>query len=110
MVTRLRMAAASRHGVVILAIVLGVCGIVPQAAGKGDADFSLVPTVLSVRFTTSNELSEVSQRALINEAGSIWRDAHVQLRWIRDNRTNEDRPLRVVVARREVSQTDHQWA
>jgi hypothetical protein len=107
MVTRLSMAAGSRRGVMVLGIVLGFCGTVPNAAGKGDAEF---PTVLSVRFTTSNELSAASQRALINETESIWRDAHVQLRWIRDNRrTDEDRPLRIVVARREVAATDNQW-
>ena len=106
MVTRLRMTPVSRTGVMVLGIVLGFCGTVPQAAEKSDAEF---PTVLSVRFTTSNELSDVSQRALINEAESIWRDAHVQLRWIRDNSTDEDRPLRIVVARRVVAATDNQW-
>jgi hypothetical protein len=107
MVTRLRMSAVSRRGVMVLGIVLGFCGTVPHAAEKSDAEF---PTVLSVRFTTSNELSAVSQRALISETESIWRDAHVQLRWIRDNRsTNEDRPLRIVVARRVVAATDNQW-
>jgi hypothetical protein len=107
MVTRLRMSAVSRRGVMVLGIVLGFCGTVPRAAEKSDAEF---PTVLSVRFTTSNELSAVSQRALISETESIWRDAHVQLRWIRDNRsTNEDRPLRIVVARRVVAATDNQW-
>jgi len=90
----------------VLGIVLGFCGTVPQAAEKSDAEF---PTVLSVRFTTSNELSDVSQRALINEAESIWRDAHVQLRWIRDNSTDENRPLRIVVARRVAAVTDNRW-
>lgn len=90
----------------VLGIVLGFCGTVPLAAEKSDAEF---PTVLSVRFTTSNELSAVSQRALINETESIWRDAHVQLRWIRDNSTDEDRPLRIVVARRVAAVTDNQW-
>ena len=90
----------------VLGIVLGFCGTVPHAAGKSDAEF---PTVLSVRFTTSNELSAVSQRALINETESIWRDAHVKLRWIRDNSTDEDRPLRIVVARRVAAVTDNRW-
>ena len=100
------MTSRSRHGLLALGIVLGFCGTVPHAAGKGDAEFL---TVLNVRFTTSNELSTLSQRALINETESIWRDAHVQLRWIRDNRTDEDRPLRIVVARRVVAVTDRQW-
>ena len=106
MVTRLRMTPVSRTGVMVLGIVLGFCGTVPHAADKTDAEFS---TVLSVRFTTSNELSAASQRALINETESIWRDAHVQLRWIRDNSTDADRPLRIVVARRIVAAADNQW-
>jgi hypothetical protein len=106
MVTRLRMTPVSRTGVMVLGIVLGFCGTVPHAAEKSDAES---PTVLSVRFTTSNELSAVSQRALINETESIWRDAHVQLRWIRDNSTDEDRPLRIVVARRVAAVTDNRW-
>ena len=107
MVTSLSMTAVSRRGVMVLGIVLGFCGTVPHAAEKSDAEF---PTVLNVRFTTANELSAVSQRALINETESIWRDAHVQIRWIRDNRsTDEDRPLRIVVARRVMAVTDNQW-
>ena len=106
MVTSLRMTAVSRRGVMVLGIVLGFWGAVPHAAEKSDAEF---PTVLSVRFTTSNELSAVSQRALINETESIWRDAHVQLRWIRDNSTDEGRPLRIVVARRVAAVTDNRW-
>ena len=99
----------SRHGVLILGIVLGFCGTAPQAAEKAEKSDAESTTVLSVRFTTSNELSDVSQRALINEAESIWRDAHVQLRWIRDNSTDEDRPLRIVVARRVAAVTDNRW-
>ncbi len=109
MVTALRMTPGSRRVCLALGIVLGFCGTVPHAAGKRDAELGTVPTVLSIRFTTSNELSEISQRALINETESIWRNAHVQLRWIRDNRTDTDRPLRIVVARREVAAADHQW-
>lgn len=74
------MTAASRGVLLVLGIVLGLCGTVPRAAGKADGESAIV---LSVRLTTSSELSAVSQRALINEAESIWRDARVQLRWIR---------------------------
>ena len=101
------MTAVSRRGLLILGIVLGFCGTAPGAAGKADAE---PPTVLNVRLSASTELSAVSQRALINETESIWRDAGVQLRWIRDHRgTDEDRPLRIVVARREVTPTNHRW-
>src|SRR5690349_14753679 len=101
------MAHTSRHGVLVLGIVLGFCVTVPRAAGK--ADLVETPTVLKVRLTTSNELSALSQSALIDETESIWRDARVQLRWIRDNRPDADRPLRIVIARREVTSSGHQW-
>jgi hypothetical protein len=54
----------------------------------------------------------VSQRTLINETESIWRDAQVQLRWIKGNAagTDVERPLRILVARRVVTASDsHRW-
>ena len=95
------MTVRSKRVVVFCAIVLGFCGAVPRAADKPSV---APPTVLNLRLTTSNELSGVSQRALVNETESIWRDANVQLRWLRDN-TNTDvrRPLRILVARRAVT-------
>ena len=90
----------------VLGIALGLCGAVPRAEKAATID---APAVLNVRLTTSSELSSVSQRALINETESIWRDAHVQLRWIRDNSTvDDDQPLRVVVTRRVVAASSHQ--
>jgi hypothetical protein len=102
------MIAASRRGLPVLGIVLGFCATVPLAAGKADGESAIV---LSVRLTTSSELSAISQRALINETESIWRDARVQLRWIQNNSgADEDRPLRIVVTRRAVTATDnHRW-
>jgi len=103
------MTAISRHRLLVIGIVLGFCGTVPTAAEKA-ASVEPTQTVLSIRLTTSNELSALSQRALINETESIWRDAHVQLRWIRDSRTaDSDRPLRIIVTRRAVKTSDHQW-
>jgi hypothetical protein len=103
------MTAVSRHGVMVLGVVLGFCGAAPTAAEKA-ATAEPIPTVLSVRLTTSNELSALSQRALINETESIWRDAHVRLRWVRDYSNGDtDRPLRIIVTRRAVKTTDHQW-
>jgi hypothetical protein len=97
----------SRHVAVVLAIVLGLCGAVPRAAEKA----SPPPTVLNLRLTTSDELSSVSQRALVNESEAIWRDANVQLRWLTDA-TNADagRPLRILVTRRAVTAVNrHSW-
>ena len=94
-----------------LGIVLGCCGSVPRAADKSTVES---PTVLSLRLTTSSELSSVSQQALIHETESIWRDARVELRWLSDAVSDENRavvqrrPLRIVVTRRAVNAADHQ--
>lgn len=106
MVTTLKATLGSRRVWMALAIALGLCGSVPRAADKA---FVEEPTVLKVRLTTSSELSSASQRALVDETESIWRDAHVQLRWIRDNDPADDqRPLRIVVTRRVVQASAHQ--
>jgi hypothetical protein len=91
-----------------LGIVLGFCGTVPRAVGKSPIE---PPAVLNLRLTTSNELSGVSRRALIQETESIWREANVQLRWITDNTKPDDgRPLRVLVTRRAVTaENTHSW-
>jgi hypothetical protein len=102
------MDARSTRVLVALAIALGVCGSVPRAADKTSL---LRSTVLNLRLTTSTELSGVSQRALINETEAIWRDANVQLRWLKDN-SNVDtgRPLRILVTRRAVTAASaHSW-
>jgi hypothetical protein len=90
-----------------LAITLGFCGAVPRAADKPPVE----STLLNVRLTTTNELSGVSQRALVNETESIWRDANVQLRWLTDNaEADGGRPLRILVTRRAVSAANqHTW-
>jgi hypothetical protein len=98
----------SKRVLVVSAIVLGFCGTVPRAADNP----SLEPaTVLNLRLTTSNELSGVSQRALVNETESIWRDANVQLRWLTDHTgTDSGRPLRILVTRRAVTAANtHSW-
>jgi hypothetical protein len=102
------MAVRSKRVVVVCAIVLGFWETAPRAADKPLLE---PPTVLNLRLTTSNELSGVSQRALVNETESIWRDANVQLRWLRDNTsTDVGRPLRILVARRAVTAASaHSW-
>jgi len=102
------MSTQSKRISVVLGIVLGLWGTAPRAADKPSLE---PPTVLNLRLTTSDELSGVSQRALVNETESIWRDANVQLRWITDN-TNGDsgRPLRILVTRRAVTARQaHSW-
>ena len=95
------MAARSTRVWLGLGILLGCYGAAPRAADKPLVDSK---TVLNVRLTTTNELSSVSQRALVNETESIWRDANVQLRWLTDNaETDGGRPLRILVTRRAVS-------
>jgi hypothetical protein len=98
----------SKRALAVLGIVVGFCGTVPRAA---DAPSSDSPTILRVRLTASNELSGVSQRALVNETDAIWRDANVRLRWLTDE-TNIDteRPLRILVTRRAVTaESTHSW-
>lgn len=96
------------RALVVIAIALGLCEAVPRAADKPVADTG---TVLNLRLTTSSELSGVSQRALVNEAEAIWRDANVRLRWITDPAGVESgRPLRILVTRRSVSASStHSW-
>jgi hypothetical protein len=91
-----------------LGIVLGFCGTVPRAADKPSLE---PPALLNLRLTTSNELSGVSRRALINETESIWRDANVQLRWITGvTKPDAGRPLRILVTRRAVDGANsHSW-
>lgn len=91
----------------MLGIVLGVWVTAPRAADVPSAQ----ATVLNLRLTISNELPGVAQRALINETESIWKEAHVQLRWLEaSGRIDTDRPLRIVVTRRAVTATDeHRW-
>jgi hypothetical protein len=98
----------SRRALVVIAIVLGVCETVPRAA---DTPVAGPGTVVNLRLTTSSELSGVSQRALVNEAEAIWRDANVRLRWVTDNMSPEqERPLRILVIRRVVSASNkHSW-
>jgi hypothetical protein len=98
----------SKRVLIALAIVLGFCGTVPRAADRSSSE---PPTVLNLRLTTSNELSGVSARALVNETNAIWRDANVQLRWLSDETgTDAERPLRVLVTRRAVTATStHSW-
>jgi hypothetical protein len=105
------MTPLSRRSWLALGIVLGFCGTVPRAADTPSLDTT---TFLKIRLTTSNELPGVSQHALINESEAIWRDANVQLRWVRDNGDagiGSNRALRILVTRRAVTADDaHRWA
>jgi hypothetical protein len=105
------MPLGSRRGWLALGILLGCSVSVPRAADKSTTE---LPAVLSVRLSTSSELSPVSRQALIRETESIWRDARVELRWLADGADQEKqtaeqgRPLRIVVTRRVVNVAGHQ--
>ena len=55
---------------------------------------------IDASLTVPAELPDAAQRALVQEAESIWRDAGVQIRWVSANRADPLRTLRVVVDRR----------
>jgi hypothetical protein len=97
-------------GCLILVGLVGAVQTTPTAAPANAVD-SPRSTVLNVRLTVSQELPGVSQTALMKETESIWRDAQVQLRWLKaENTGGSDRPLRVLVTRRAVSAADgHRW-
>jgi hypothetical protein len=96
----------SKRALVVVVIALGVCETVSRAAGNPVADTG---PVLNLRLTTSSDLSRVSQRALVNEAEAIWRDANVRLHWITGNTGAEtERALRILVTRRAVSASNTQ--
>ena len=102
------MGMGSKRVLIAFGIVLGFCVTVPRAADRAS---SQSPAVLHLRLLTSNELSGVSQRALVNETSAIWRDANVELRWVSDEKgVDVERPLRVLVTRRAVSASStHSW-
>jgi hypothetical protein len=75
------MGARARRVSVVVAIALGLSAAVPHASNNSNKTGIEAPRVLNLRLTASAELSSVSQRALVNETESIWRDANVQLRW-----------------------------
>lgn len=112
MVTKRRMTPRRSAGwLVLLAVVVGIAETRPRAV----ADASRTPTsgtaFLNLRLTVSSELPSVSQKALINESESIWRDAKVQLRWLApDAGAETGRPLRVLITRRVITAiSDHRW-
>src|SRR5688572_17710521 len=97
-------------GCLVLAGLVGVTQTTPTAAPASAVD-SPRSTILNVRLTVSQELPGVSKTALLKETESTWRDAQVQLRWLKaESAGDSDRPLRVLVTRRAVSATDgHRW-
>ena len=73
-----------------------VAFVVAVAATARGADHTTVDALLTV----SSELPEVSRRALLAEAESIWREAGIAIRWTDGQNTVRSRPLRVLVVRR----------
>jgi hypothetical protein len=94
---------------VVAGLALGLAETAPNAAST-----TTVPSpapVLKLRLAVSNELPGISRRALVNEAESIWRDAHVRLRWLEANNGSEPGPaLKILVTHRIVVTNDgHHW-
>jgi hypothetical protein len=110
MVTSRFMGRRCIGGCVVLVGLIGTLQTAPTAERLTPAA-PHTPIVLNLRLTVSKELPGVSQKALINESQSIWRDANVQLRWLgADNGNETERPLRILVTRRAVTATTaHQW-
>src|SRR5687767_12793266 len=110
MVTFAAMGARRIGGSLVLVGLIGASHTTPTAAPANAVDPPRT-TVLNVRLTVSQELPGVSQTALMKETESIWRDAQVQLRWLKAEGTgSSDRPLRILVTRRAVSAADgHRW-
>ena len=109
MVTSLSSLMRYRSVLLVAGIALGLFETTPKAA-----DSTTVPVanwVLKIRLTISNELPSVSRRALVNETESIWRDAHVQLRWLGNDGADPGPALKVLVTHRAVVTADGQrWA
>jgi hypothetical protein len=104
-----------RHAAKLLAIIglIGVVQAAPRATGANAANSAISSPVLKLRLTVSSDLSALSRRVLISEADAIWRDAHVDLRWLDGGAVPESGPsLRVLVAKRSVAaaNTGDRWA
>lgn len=111
MVTGLRMTPRYRYrrALLVLGIAMGLSETATKAAS--DATVADATPVLNLRLTISNELPGVSRKALINEAESIWRDAHVQLRWLTGSADPESgHALKILVTHRVVMTDSHRWA
>jgi hypothetical protein len=110
MVTSRFMGVRCIGGCVVLVGLIGALHSAPTAE-RLTTGVPQTPIVLNLRLTVSKELPGVSQKALINESQSIWRDANVRLRWLGAEDGNDtERPLRILVTRRAVTATDaHQW-
>jgi hypothetical protein len=94
-------------------IVVGVAGTAPRAARLTTPRELAWAPVLNLRLTVSNELPGLSRQALIKETESIWREGHLQLRWLEGSEVPEPgMNLRVLVTPRTVTSTieGHRWA
>ena len=78
---------------VLLVVVLAIATTSERARGADDPS-------IDVALIIQADLPRAAQRALVQEAESIWRDAGVQIRWVNANEADSLRTLRVVVDRR----------
>lgn len=111
MVIRLRMTPRFR-GWLVLAGIVGIANTAPRVVAVGGVIPAPAPAVLNLRLTVSNELPAVARKALVTETESIWRDGHVQLRWLAGSAGPESGPsLRILVTPHAVASSTegHQW-
>lgn len=110
MVTSGCMSSRRIGGCIVLVGLVGALQTTPLASPESPAA-SPNWTILHLRLTASKELSGVSQKALINETESIWRDANVRLHWLAaESGDDAPRSLRILVTRRAAIVTDsHRW-
>lgn len=100
---------------VLVAILIGAAdaGLRAKTPNENTAAGQPLGTALFLLLTTSSELPAVSRTALIREADSIWRDANVQLHWLKGvEALPPGNSLRVLVTPRTVASdmTGSRWA
>ena len=93
-----------RGWLLLVGIVVGIAETTPQAAFHDPPLPSASAPVLNLRLTVSNELPGLSQKGLVAETESIWREGHVQLRWLAGSAgPSSGLTLRVLVTPRAVA-------
>jgi hypothetical protein len=113
MVMRIRMKDRRLGGVLVLGGLLVAASARPLATPSGTLPAATASPILNLRLTVSTDLPGVSRSALIKETESIWREAHIELRWLAGSaEPGSGQTLRVLVTPRAVASTteSHQWA
>jgi hypothetical protein len=94
-------------GVSLLSIVAGATCVTPDSPVLIASESPTL--VLNLHFTSPDSLPFVSRRSLIAETESIWKLAHVRLKWLREStEADEAATLRVLVMARPVMSATEQ--